>query len=564
VAQANSPTLAAAAEILSRPLQTTLRRLARRLQPHLSSLQAELARRLRESSYDARQRKALEAISSLAAARILAAGRPLAAFFEQVDYNGRRLAKLDLTPTQILRELRSSGRRLDGWLARSSPEEAEQLSWARRQLEFATALALNNAFYQVREAESAAFHALFQAELAAHSHSELVLRCLQTLVAWSRAEAAWLLLRAPDHRAWFRAGVWPGHSSRRRLELPREVERRLARPRYLRCTEAVWSWLPAPRKTRPWACCWSVPLLRGSRLMGVLQLAFRKPYPWFPREVRLLMAAGERILEASEKARMSEELARREGEIRRLAERMVHVEALERQRISQELHDEAGQSLLCLRLQLEMLERKAAPANAELAEALAETRSLLERTIEDLRRLVADLSPAVLESLGLPAAVRRLVSRFRRLHGIRTQLRMELGRRLPKQLERVVYRLVQECLNNAGRHSQADHLNILLRADDNCLRLRVKDDGVGFTVPKTLTEAKGFGLAGMQERVALLGGRIQILSRPMQGTTVAIELPIPPVDCEAAGQRDPSDGPPAAGRPASGAPRDRKGERENA
>lgn len=527
MAQPKSPSLAAAAQMLSRRIQARLSALAGQLRPRLARLEAQLHRELRRRGYDARQRKALAAVTCLAAARLLADGRRLTDFFEQVDYHGRRLAKLDLAPARVVQEMGRASRCVDAWLGKSGAAQAAELRWVRRQLDFAALLTLSNAYYRVREAETAAFHALFEAELASPGHSALIARCLEILAGWSRAQAGWLFLRGPEAGQWILAGAWPGRARDVRIRIPPALERRLARPRQLRSPEADQGLLLKPGRRGRMVSCWSVPLLRGGHLEGVLQLAFRKPYEWLPRELRLLGAAGERILQASEKARLVEELGRRGAEVRRLAEQMVHIEELERKRISQELHDEAGQSLLCVRLQLELLEKEAARDPAGVAASLSETRHLVERTIEDLRRLVADLSPAVLEHLGLAAALRRLVSRFRRLHPIRTRLRIDLGREVPRRLERVVYRLVQECLNNAGRHSSATRLNLLLRSDDNWLSLRVDDDGAGFQVPKALAQTKGFGLAGMQERVALLGGRIQIRSRPGQGVRIAIELPIP-------------------------------------
>src|SRR5207244_13289380 len=115
----------------------------------------------------------------------------------------------------------------------------------------------------------------------------------------------------------------------------------------------------------------------------------------------------------------------------------------ERRRISRELHDEAGQSLLLARLELEMLERRAEPVWEGRAK-LAETRAVVERTIVEIRRILAALSPAVLEQLGLAAAVRQLTNHFRALCPARVTLRIALGRRLDRGIETVAYRLVQE------------------------------------------------------------------------------------------------------------------------
>jgi len=143
---------------------------------------------------------------------------------------------------------------------------------------------------------------------------------------------------------------------------------------------------------------------------------------------------------------------------------------------------------------------------------LAETREVTERTILEIRRLIAALSPAVLEQLGLGAALRQLVSRFSRLSTARVKLALSRMGKVPKKTEVIVYRLVQECMNNVAKHSQATHVNISLHTADGYLRLDVEDDGVGFDVEEALSRRDSFGLAGLRERVALLSGRFYIES----------------------------------------------------
>jgi signal transduction histidine kinase len=269
-------------------------------------------------------------------------------------------------------------------------------------------------------------------------------------------------------------------------------------------------------------------LTREGRIAGAVQFGFRKPYEWLPREVDLLTAAAERCSLAAAKARLVEELAAREEQVRQLAGHMLRIEERERKRISSELHDEAGQSLICIRLQLELLERMAAPAEqAQLKAGLEETRALTERTIIEIRRLIGDLSPAVLEQLGLPAALRLLAARLRNLHGMRVKLRIAFPGALSKDLSRVAYRLTQECVNNIARHSGASHVNISLSSADGKLKLHVEDDGAGFNVEEALGKRDSFGLAGMRERAALFGGVFHLRSRPGRGTRVLIELPVP-------------------------------------
>jgi signal transduction histidine kinase len=225
-----------------------------------------------------------------------------------------------------------------------------------------------------------------------------------------------------------------------------------------------------------------------------------------------------------------EDLAQREEQVRRLAEHMLHVEEMERRRISRELHDEAGQSLLCIRLQMELLEQSLPESALDWRAKLRDARDLTERTILEMRRLIAALSPAVLEQLGLGAALRQLVNRFQRLQPT-CQVKLHLTKMgvLPQQVEVISYRLLQECFNNIGKHSEATQVNISLVSADGRLRLLVEDNGVGFNIDEAFARRESFGLSGMRERVALLGGEFHVESRmegTKKGTKISIELPI--------------------------------------
>jgi signal transduction histidine kinase len=276
--------------------------------------------------------------------------------------------------------------------------------------------------------------------------------------------------------------------------------------------------------------CWSVPLADGGRLKGVMQFVFPKPYDWLPREVEILAVAAERCLLAADKARLAEQLAAGEAQIRELAGRVAQAEERERRRISSELHDEAGQSLLCVRLQLELLERTLPAGSDALRRGLAEARKLTEKTIVEIRRLIAALSPTVLDQLGLARALRQLASQVGRLH--RIEIRCVLGSlaHVPKPVALAAYRLAQECLNNAARHSRASRVNISAQTAHGQLRLCVEDNGIGFRVREALATGGSFGLAGMSERVRLLGGELQVRSRPGHGAAVAITLPVRDAD----------------------------------
>ncbi|MBI3680906.1 MAG: GAF domain-containing sensor histidine kinase [Acidobacteria bacterium] len=472
----------------------------------------------------------------------LAAGQPAASIFEQVEYHGRRLAKLNLPPSQILDALEEYDGLLTPAFRRLIPEEYANFQWVREQLHFCVILTLNNAYYQVREDETQAFYELFRVELESRKLDELLERFLETLALFCRADAAHLFLREPESGLWLHRATLVGKVRTPQALGDAKVLNALRVPR-------CWSWRRGkangnsfPLVDGRWGhsleSCWSIPLMEGSRLGGVMQFGFRKVYEWLPREQELLAAAAERCLMAAEKARLVENLAKREEQIRSLAEHMLQVEEAERRRISRELHDEAGQSLLCVRLQLEMIEQAMPPEAAAVRRRLEDVREQTERTILEIRRLIAALSPAVLEQLGLGAALRQLVNRFGRLHAGRVKLHLKALQGLPKQLEIIVYRLVQECCNNIAKHSLASHVNISAATADGLLRLQVEDDGIGFHVKEALEKRNSFGLAGIRERVALMGGKFAIESWPKpvarrkpkaasRGTRIRIELPIP-------------------------------------
>jgi two-component system sensor histidine kinase UhpB len=214
----------------------------------------------------------------------------------------------------------------------------------------------------------------------------------------------------------------------------------------------------------------------------------------------------------------------REEEVRRLQTLARHAEEQERRRIGRELHDEAGQSLLLLRLHLEMLERR---APAKIRPGLAEARGTVERIVGELRRIVAALSPAVLERLGLAAAIRQLAARVERACGFRVVVRVRGdASELTVEVQEVVYRVVQECLQNTAKHARATAVNLSLEITDKSIRLRVGDNGAGFSAETACSRPGSFGLAGMRERARLLGGTLTVRSAPGRGAAIALRLPV--------------------------------------
>jgi signal transduction histidine kinase len=522
--------LTGALDIMGQWPRKDLEWFAHKTLPHAAAADRRLRAEMRSRLLHQKAQKALLAITTGEAARMLAAGKQPGDFFEQVEYNARRLAKFNLSPNEVTQILAAYNRVLDGRV-----EAGFEWQKVRDRLHTSTALTLNNAFYQVRESETETFYELYRAETESGSFAELLDRYLAALLRFSRAEEAHLWFWRAAHERWeCRASA--ARNGRISAPAPVVVSRRrqqaLSRPRS-EAGDSLSKLALDPTWAKRYRHCWSLPLSENGRLAGVMQFAFDKPYDWLPREMELLTGAAERCVSAAERARLIEDLAQREDQIRKLGEHMLHVEEVERQRISRELHDEAGQSLLCIRLALEVMEQSCS-AGPELKEKLSRVREVTEKTIVEIRRLIKALSPSVLEQFGLAAAIRQLVAQFHQVHPARVRLQMGRLAHLPKKTEIMVYRLVQECFNNIVKHSSASAVNVFLSSADGVLRLQVEDNGVGFQVEPAFGKQNSFGIAGMRERVALLGGSFHLVSHPAgplgkgpQGTRIRIELPLP-------------------------------------
>jgi PAS domain S-box-containing protein len=217
---------------------------------------------------------------------------------------------------------------------------------------------------------------------------------------------------------------------------------------------------------------------------------------------------------------------------RRFMGRIIQAQEDERGRIARELHDTMAQSLTSLLVWLRSLDDTLGdtPAHA----ILQELRALTGRTIEDAQRLARGLRPSVLDDLGFAPAVERLVQDQRRAHGVPVDLhlRFDTATRMGTDIETALYRILQEALTNAARHSQATQIEVLIERDATHVRAVVEDNGCGFDVPTRPAAQGGLGLLGMQERASLLQGELAINSAKGQGTTLYIRLPLRPTPVE--------------------------------
>lgn len=202
--------------------------------------------------------------------------------------------------------------------------------------------------------------------------------------------------------------------------------------------------------------------------------------------------------------------------------RVVEAQELERARLARALHDQTGQALTSILLGLKPLERAAESDDAR--EAVSSVRDLVVSTLQEVRRLAVELRPSALDDFGLVAAVERLTDTFREQSGLQVELEARLGEeRLQAEVETTLYRVVQEALTNVIKHAEASHVSVLLHRKDGVVVAVVEDDGAGFDLAGTREDA--LGLAGMRERLALVGGRLEIESTARAGTTVVAEVP---------------------------------------
>jgi signal transduction histidine kinase len=205
-----------------------------------------------------------------------------------------------------------------------------------------------------------------------------------------------------------------------------------------------------------------------------------------------------------------------------ISRQLLKGEEEERRRISRELHDETGQALMVLRFHLEMLagEAKTEDQQTKVEESL----EVLDRTIEGLRRIIARLSPRVLEELGLLSAIRQQAQQLTSHAKIKARLELpEEMTPMDHDIEVALYRAVQEALHNLAKHSQARNFAVRLLASGDRVSLEIEDDGVGLLTRSP--HERGFGLTGMRERAAALGGSMTIHSRRGKGTVIRIALP---------------------------------------
>jgi len=228
--------------------------------------------------------------------------------------------------------------------------------------------------------------------------------------------------------------------------------------------------------------------------------------------------------------RAEEALRESEQRLRFLTSQLLSAQERERKRISMELHDELGQSLAVLKLQIRAIKRGLGDDQQDLKAGCVELLLYLDGVIDDVRRLSRDLSPSILEDLGLQSALKFLINEFSRHYNVCQAFEVEdLDQLFPAEAQIIIYRIFQECLTNISKHAGATEVSIAVNEHNDLISLTIEDNGAGFDPASVLARrgaGRGLGLAALDERARMLGGILEIRSKPGDGTSITLVIPV--------------------------------------
>jgi signal transduction histidine kinase len=251
---------------------------------------------------------------------------------------------------------------------------------------------------------------------------------------------------------------------------------------------------------------------------------------WCLIERDALKAAASTLGAALQHERAERVLRESEQRLRFLTSQLLTAQERERKRISMELHDELGQSLTVLKLQMRNIERELHPDQWELKENSGHLLHYLDEVIDNVRRLSRDLSPSFLEDLGLQAALKYLVDGFGKDYEVSCAFELEeMNNLFPQEAQIIIYRIFQEALTNILKHAQAGKVSIVIKKQQGHVSFVVEDDGAGFDMAQVMARnaaARGLGLAALDERARMLGGSLKIWSQPGVGTRITCDIPL--------------------------------------
>lgn len=230
------------------------------------------------------------------------------------------------------------------------------------------------------------------------------------------------------------------------------------------------------------------------------------------------------LRDVSEHRRNEAELRKMNLQLRELSNALQDVREQERSRIARELHDELGQKLTGLKLDLSWLGSRLKEGREADPNKVDEMRHLLDETIASVRRISTELRPLILDDLGLGEAIAWQAREVTKRSGLSIELDLPAASMVRHDaLATALFRIAQESMTNAVRHARATHMKISLTADADALKLQVQDNGVGFDVQ---AKSPGIGLVSMRERAVAMGGDFRMVSAPGQGVSISVLLPL--------------------------------------
>jgi signal transduction histidine kinase len=263
------------------------------------------------------------------------------------------------------------------------------------------------------------------------------------------------------------------------------------------------------------------PIRGGGTVLGVLMFWSRESRPYDAELLTTLVDLGSQVGLFFERMRAEERL-------RQYVRRVVDAQEAERNHIARELHDEIGQALALIKMNVRAVQRLA--HESEQAPRLEQSLAIIEETLQHVRTLALDLRPSMLDDLGLVTTLRWYVERHAQWAGLDAEVIVEsFESRIPQHLETVCFRVAQEALSNVARHAQARTVQIKLWQREGAVHMLIRDDGIGFDVlgaEERAMDGGSIGLLGMEDRVMLAGGQLVIESAPGRGTTVWLRLPL--------------------------------------
>jgi signal transduction histidine kinase len=287
-----------------------------------------------------------------------------------------------------------------------------------------------------------------------------------------------------------------------------------------------WRWTPlkGTEYIRSWL---GVPLLYHNKPLGLVTLDRAEVDPFTQEEIALAEAFAGHAAIALQNADLFSKVQTQQGRLRKLSNRVVAAQEDERRRISRELHDEMGQALTAIKLNLQMLLASPPPDEAALVERLNELVTLSNDSLQEVRRLAMDLRPTLLDDLGLVPTLNWYQTQFQKR--CKTKLTLAVVPSLPRlsaETETALYRVAQEALTNISRHANAAHAEMSLSMDNEAIRFSIIDDGKGFPFDSdNRVDTHGVGLTSMLERIEALSGQLEISSSPGEGTCIFISIP---------------------------------------